>query len=182
MDLFFSDPIYKDVDQYHNLAELAAAKLKPGRLCLAYSGLKYLPDVIGVMGEHLVYWWTFAVRFSGQHTAIHPRHIQNKWKPIVAFCKPPVQVAPDWMVDLLEGGGREKDRHDYEQPETEAEYLIRKLTEPDDLVVDGFCGSGTIPVAAKSLGRRWLATEIDPATARLARKRLADMGIRRRGA
>lgn len=36
---------------------------------------------------------TFAIKFAGQHFAIHPRCIQNKWQPIVAFAKPPLNGA-----------------------------------------------------------------------------------------
>ena len=54
------------------------------------------------------------------------------------------------------------------------EYLIQRLTEPGQLVVDPFCGGGTIPAACKVLGRGWLATEIDRNTALVARKRLAE--------
>jgi hypothetical protein len=43
-DLFLTDPIYADVPAYERLAELAAAKLKPGGLCLAYAGQMHLPQ------------------------------------------------------------------------------------------------------------------------------------------
>jgi hypothetical protein len=79
VDLFLTDPPYAEVTAYGSLAELAAAKLKPGCLCLAYTGQFYLPEVIEAMGKHLAYWWTFAIQFGGQHCAIHPRHVQNKW-------------------------------------------------------------------------------------------------------
>jgi len=59
------------------------------------------------------------------------------------------------------------------QDESDAEYLIRHLTEPGQLVVDPFCGSGTIVAAAKKLGRSWLATEMDKNAALVARKRLS---------
>ena len=36
-----------------------------------------VPDVFEAMGDHLDYFWTFAIRFTGSHCAIHPRRIQN---------------------------------------------------------------------------------------------------------
>lgn len=39
------------------------------------------------------------------------------------------------------------------------EFLIRFLSEPGDLVVDCFGGSGTTAIAAEQLGRRWLITD-----------------------
>ena len=40
-----------------------------------------------------------------------------------------------------------------------AEFFIRFLTEPQDLVLDPFAGSNTTGAAAEQLGRRWLAIE-----------------------
>lgn len=41
-------------------------------------------------------------------------------------------------------------------------FFIRLLTDPGDLVLDPFAGSNTTGWAAESLGRRWLAFEIEP--------------------
>ena len=40
-----------------------------------------------------------------------------------------------------------------------AEFFIRFLTEPGDLVFDPFAGSNTTGAKAEELGRRWIATE-----------------------
>jgi tRNA/tmRNA/rRNA uracil-C5-methylase (TrmA/RlmC/RlmD family) len=85
-----------------------------------------------------------------------------------------VTPAPQWLSDMLQGAGRDKEHHEWGQDESEVSYLVRHLTEPGDLVVDPFCGGGTIPVVCKELGRRWLATEIDKGTALVARKRVAE--------
>ncbi len=42
------------------------------------------------------------------------------------------------------------------------EFFIRMLTEPDDLVVDIFCGSNTTGQVAEQEGRRWMAFEALP--------------------
>jgi hypothetical protein len=158
---------------YQRLAELAAAKLKPGGLCLAYAGHLRLPEVLNAMGRHLSYWWTFTVEFGGQAVPIHSRHFQNRSRLIVAFARPPVRPAARWLADVIEGGGSEKDHHDWGQGEAEAHYLVTWLTEPGDLVVDPFCGGGTIPAVCKGLGRNWLATERDQTTVQVARRRLS---------
>ncbi|MDI7276855.1 MAG: site-specific DNA-methyltransferase, partial [Anaerolineae bacterium] len=41
------------------------------------------------------------------------------------------------------------------------EFFIRLLTQPGDLVLDPFAGSNTTGHVAESLGRRWLAVEIE---------------------
>jgi hypothetical protein len=173
--LFLSDPPYVQAESYERLAELAAAKLKAGGLCLAYTGQLYFQANMAAMSKHLEYWWLFAVQFSGQQNAIHSRHLQNCWKPILAFAKRPIRPAPAWLRDSLAGGGRDKEFHEWGKHESEASYLIQRLTEPGALVVDAYCGGGMVPAACKATGRRWLATEVDATTARVARKRLADM-------
>ena len=170
-DLFLTDPPYDRIDLYEKLAELAAAKLKPGCLCLAYCGQYHLPAVLEAMGRHLQYHWTFAIRFGGPHRPNYPRHIQNTWQPVVAFSRG--KATSEWIVDMLESGGREKDAHEWQKTLSDTEYLIEKLTDQGALVVDPFCGSGTVPTACRKLGRRWLACELNSQTARVARGRIA---------
>ena len=52
------------------------------------------------------------------------------------------------------------------------QYFVERLTEPGQLVVDPFCGGGTVPVACIATGRRFVATEIDPGVAAAARARV----------
>lgn len=170
VDLFLTDPPYSDTERYRELAELAAVKLKPGGLCLAYCGQYHLPSVLAAM-DALTYHWTFAIRFAGPHRPIYPKQIQNTWQPVVAFSRG--KPAAGWIVDLLESGGREKDSHDWQKTLTDVEYLIEKLTTPGALVVDPYCGAGTVPAACRKLGRRWIGCEIDGKTARVARGRVA---------
>lgn len=51
--------------------------------------------------------------------------------------------------------------------------LIEQFTDPDEIVLDPFCGSGTTGVACLRLGRRFLGVELDRTYAKVARERLA---------
>lgn len=175
VDLFLTDPPYMDAVLYERLSELAAAKLKPGGLCLAYCGQMYLPNALNALAKHLKYWWTIAIQLAAYDVQIHSRRVRNRWRLVLAFTKPPMKNPPRWLSDLLQGSGRDKQHHEWGQNESEASYLIDTLTEPGQLVVDPFCGGGAIPAACKAIGRRWLSTELDKATALIARKRLAEM-------
>ena len=64
----------------------------------------------------------------------------------------------------------EKDGHEWQQPCIEAEYFIDKLlpSDPQAIVCDPCVGSGTVPIAAKRLGRRWIGFEIDRGSANQA--------------
>ncbi len=52
------------------------------------------------------------------------------------------------------------------------QWFVRLFTDPGNLVLDPFLGSGTTARAAQSLGRAYLGIDIDPAFCRLARKEL----------
>lgn len=55
-----------------------------------------------------------------------------------------------------------------------ASTYIAALTEPGDLVIDPFGGSGTTLIAAHAAGRKGLVVEIDPAYVDVIRNRYAD--------
>ena len=175
VDLIFTDPPYdkENVLLYGELSVLAARVLKPGGLCLAYCGHVHLPEALEKLTTCLDYFWIFAVRHTGGHETIWSRKLWNDWTPILAASKPPLDLElRDWIVDLAPGGGQEKEHHDWEKPVGEAAYYIEKLTLPNTLVLDPFCGSGTIPLAAKQTGRRVIGFEIDPEVATVAAGRL----------
>jgi hypothetical protein len=178
--MILTDPPYLHPELYGRLAELAAKKLVQGGICLAYAEPGILVEVLDEMRRYLDYWWCFAVPHVDVPRYVNDRHLQNKWKPILAFGRGAVAMPPEWLGDFLEGGGRDKRFHVWGQPESEARYLVTRLTEVGDLVADPFCGGGTVPAVCKMLGRRWLATEIEKETVGIARKRLADLGLKRR--
>ena len=51
--------------------------------------------------------------------------------------------------------------------------MIRLLTEPDDLVLDCFVGSGTTAVAAIETGRRFMGFDLREESVSLAQRRVA---------
>jgi len=54
-------------------------------------------------------------------------------------------------------------------------WFIKLFTQPNDIVLDPFMGSGTTAVAAKQLGRRCIGIEIDPAYIQIAQSRLNEI-------
>jgi site-specific DNA-methyltransferase (adenine-specific) len=62
--------------------------------------------------------------------------------------------------------------HPTQKPEKLLAKVILASSNPSELVLDPFLGSGTTAVAAKKLGRRYVGIEIDPAYCCLAEKRL----------
>ncbi|NLT27234.1 MAG: site-specific DNA-methyltransferase [Microbacteriaceae bacterium] len=63
-----------------------------------------------------------------------------------------------------------------QKPEGLLEILLRWTTDPGDLVVDAFGGSGTTAVVAHRLGRRFTTIDASPRAAAVARARLDAAG------
>ncbi len=64
--------------------------------------------------------------------------------------------------------------HPYQKPEKLVERVIAASSNPGDLVLDPFLGSGTTAVVARRMGRRFLGFEIEPEWVRIALKRLEE--------
>jgi adenine-specific DNA-methyltransferase len=77
-----------------------------------------------------------------------------------------------WEVDRVAYGSTEQTSHIAVFPEAVSEKIIRACSRPGDLVLDPFCGSGTAPKVARSLGRRWIGVEISPVYAKEAAIRI----------
>lgn len=53
-------------------------------------------------------------------------------------------------------------------------FFINLLTEPGNVVLDPFAGTGTTAIVAERMARRWIAIEIDPKYSRLVPQRLSE--------
>jgi DNA modification methylase len=62
--------------------------------------------------------------------------------------------------------------HPTEKPVALIEQLIKMSSQPGDLIVDPFSGSGSTSLAAQRLGRNSIACEIDPEYVEIGRARL----------
>jgi len=92
-----------------------------------------------------------------------------------------LQMRSDWTLPLCTGserlkGGDGKKAHPTQKPEALLFRCVMAASNPGDVILDPFFGSGTTGAVAKRLGRRFIGIERDPAYAELARKRIA--GVR----
>ena len=89
------------------------------------------------------------------------------YSEVITFCKNPTRTStpidvfrPD--VWLLDAPKVEKEiSHHGILPEDLLYRLLMTYTDPKDIVLDPFCGSGSTLVEAKKLGRNYLGCEID---------------------
>ena len=89
-----------------------------------------------------------------------------------------IQMRSDWLFPICSGPERLKDgegrkAHPTQKPEALLHRLMLATTNPGDLVLDPFFGTGTTGAVAKRLGRRWLGIERDQTYAAAAEKRIS---------
>lgn len=77
---------------------------------------------------------------------------------------------PNW--GRVQGNNAERTEHDNQLPEVYLERLLRAYTNPGDVVLDPFCGSGTTATVATALGRDCITIDIGPETVVAARDRI----------
>jgi DNA modification methylase len=68
--------------------------------------------------------------------------------------------------------GQEKKLHQTQKPVALMKRLIVDFTNPGDLVLDPFCGSGTTGVACIETGRNFIGIELNPDYCEIARRRI----------
>jgi modification methylase len=88
-----------------------------------------------------------------------------------------VQMRSDWFLPLCTGDERLKDDggrkvHPTQKPESLLARVMLSSSNPGDVVLDPFFGTGTTGAVAKRLGRHFIGLERDPVYARAARRRI----------
>jgi site-specific DNA-methyltransferase (adenine-specific) len=125
------------------------------------------------------------------------RMLTESTEHILWACNAPADKAKGWVFNYdtakrLNGGKQmrnlwsipypsRKERQFGKHPSQKAANLLSRLiligTEPEDLILDCFAGSGTTGIAAQSFDRRWVMIENNPEYAELARSRLKHVQI-----
>jgi 16S rRNA G966 N2-methylase RsmD len=82
-----------------------------------------------------------------------------------------------WEIGIVAPVARERTGSPTQKPEALLERLIGACTEPGDLVLDPYAGSGTTFVVGKRLGRRVVGIDSSPEALDVIRKRLELAGI-----
>lgn len=169
VDLILCDPVYWQIEDYTWLARLAEKILKTGGSVVAQCGTVHR------------FWAEQAMRltnltpqpliietFSGGFYQLWKHRTLSCWHPFIWMTKGE-RENNEWVHDWIKGAGRDKSSHAWGDTDAAFIHLIERLTKPDDIVIDPFCGGGTTLKACKKMGRNFLAFEIDSDTAEIAR-------------
>ena len=82
--------------------------------------------------------------------------------------------ASDIITHIPPVAGKERTGWPTQKPLALYELFITASSNPDDLVLDPFCGCATTMVAAERLGRQWVGIDIDEVAIGITQKRLQD--------
>ena len=90
-----------------------------------------------------------------------------------------VQMRSDWVIPICNGHERLKNKngekaHPTQKPEALLHRIIMSTTNPDDIILDPFFGSGTTGAVAKKLGRNFIGIEQEEAYRIAASRRIKE--------
>ncbi|ETA49684.2 site-specific DNA-methyltransferase [Ponticoccus alexandrii] len=89
-----------------------------------------------------------------------------------------IQMRSDWVLPICNGGERLKDEngekaHPTQKPESLLHRVLVGSTNPGDVVLDPFFGTGTTGAVAKMLGRDYIGIERETAYRKVAAERIS---------
>jgi site-specific DNA-methyltransferase (adenine-specific) len=200
VDLVFTDPVYQNIEDYTWLAETAMRVLKPRGVLLAWTSVPKLGKAQQAMedaGAQYVYtlfytvvakthrmrwynlfcWTTPCLWFQRPGEATKPR----RWMPDT-YQETMLIPRWRWLARMLQRTLRGNTVISQSAPTGGFGWnkntgvlvkWIEAFCPPGGVVFDPFTGTGSLPCAAKTIGRHFLAGEIVPERADEARQRLA---------
>lgn len=172
IDLTFTDPVYQNIDDYRWLAETAARVLKPGGSLLVYLAQYHMDKVLAAMTPSLIYRWLLVEKKISTGTLIWSYRLYSHYIPLLWLSKGPPSGKVSRIDFLWSTPDGPAVNHRWSKNKCRIEYWLNRFGESDTIVWEPFCGGGSIISACKAVSRQYLAFEIDPVTAELARGRV----------
>ena len=90
---------------------------------------------------------------------------------------PDGKVVEDWWRGIARPYGTERTGYPTQKPLALYERIILASSNPDDTVLDPFCGCATTPIAAERLGRQWVGIDLWDGAYEQVIKRLESTGL-----
>lgn len=175
IDLIFTDPVYDQIEDYEWLANEAMRVLKNDSACLVYCAIGNLPDVHNAMrGGGLSYRWRLVTRTVWSNE-FHGKLLVGT-QECLWYEKGKSKILQSIfdleMATMKERGNYKRNGKNWGKHLGIAKRYIETFCPSQGIFLDPFCGSATNLVACKILGRDYIAFEIDPIIAELARDRV----------
>jgi ParB family chromosome partitioning protein len=179
VDAMITDPPYLSeyIPLYGELAKLAAELLRPHGVLVVMTPHLHLLEVGNRMTPHLRYRWICTYYMGDTKANVSAAKIATSWKPLLVFTRYDAEnlrfVCSDYFSAAHNtADGVQKELHHWQQSLDGFIEIVQRFTEPGDLVVDPFLGSGTTALACLQLGRRFVGCDIDAGAVAIARRRV----------
>jgi site-specific DNA-methyltransferase (adenine-specific) len=89
-----------------------------------------------------------------------------------------VPMGDVWEIGVIAPVSKERTGYPSQKPELLLERLVSALSNPGDVVLDPYMGSGTTVAVAAKLGRRFVGADASEVAFGIAKQRLETLGIR----
>ena len=110
----------------------------------------------------------YPARAQGQSSTFQRDGAKKQWQPHPLGAKPRDVLE----IPILNNGMQEKTPHPTQKPRELIRRLVAASSDPGDLVLDPFCGSGTTAEICELLGRRWATCDQSVEYCGFARERV----------
>ncbi len=172
VSLIYTDPPYAEefTPLIVALGGYAPRVLRDGGSLVLLCGHQQVPAVVDAFSALRFRWMGWLE--SAQKPTLMGVRVVCGGKPIFWFTKGKATLRGGFWWDTKKPEGADKAWHRWGQAPNHVRTDIDLLTAPGDVVMEPFTGGGTVPAVCKQLGRNFVAFEIDPETAILARERI----------
>jgi modification methylase len=159
------------IGSYHNIYRVGAVLQDLGFWILndfTWVKVNPMPNFRGVRftNAHETLLWCQKERGAPYTFNHHAMKAQNEGK----------QMRSDWYLPVCTGAERlmldRRKAHSTQKPEALLYRVILSSSNPGDVVLDPFFGTGTTGAVARRLHRRWIGIEREPGYVQLARRRI----------
>lgn len=164
VDFIITDPPYPKeyISLYGALSQVAARVLKEGGSLVCMCGQSYLPEVINELTKHLNYHWCMCyLTPGGQSPQLFQKRTNTFWKPLIWLVKG--KYTGDWIGDTFKSPVNDNDKrfHEWGQSIGGMLDIVKRFTDPNQIILDPFVGGGTTGVTAVISGRKFIGSDIE---------------------
>jgi hypothetical protein len=162
--LIVTDPPYEDGAEplWRWLAQWALEVLMPGGSLICYFGSVRVNCMYRILDDAGLEHWCHAVMQHDQSQRLLGRSAIISCKPILWYTKGHRRSINGRvsLVPNVVSSTRDKSAHPWAQGDGGVRQWIHHLTEPGELIVDPFAGTGTWGRIAAEMGRRWIGCDV----------------------